>query len=57
MDGVTQSLPEAEITFDKFVMLKACLRHDVTQLIGAAVDQTRRAEAKSRPELLRSRYL
>ena len=46
--GVTQSLPEAEITFDKF---------HVMQLIGAAVDQTRRAEAKSRPELKRSRYL
>jgi transposase len=46
--GVTQSLPRAQITFDKF---------HVMQLIGAAVDQTRRAEAKSRPELKRSRYL
>ena len=56
-DGVTENLTEAEITFDKFVMRNACLRHDVMQLIGRAVDEVRRAEVKSRPELKRSRYL
>ena len=38
--GVTENLTEAEITFDKFHVMK---------LIGEAVDQVRRAEAKSRP--------
>ena len=46
--GVTENLTEAEITFDKFHVMK---------LIGEAVDQVRRAEAKSRPELKRTRYL
>ena len=46
--GVGENLTEAEITFDKF---------HVMQLIGAAVDEVRRAESKSRPELKRSRYL
>ena len=46
--GVTENLTEAEITFDKF---------HVMQLIGRAVDEVRRAEVKSRPELKRSRYL
>ena len=46
--GVTENLTEAEITFDKF---------HVMQLIGRAVDEVRRAEGKSRPELKRSRYL
>ena len=46
--GVTENLTEAEITFDKF---------HVMQLIGRAVDEVRRAESRSRPELKRSRYL
>ena len=46
--GVTENLTEAEITFDKFHVMK---------LIGEAVDKVRRAEIKSRPELKRSRYL
>ena len=46
--GVADNLTEAEITFDKF---------HVMQLIGRAVDEVRRAEVKSRPELKRSRYL
>ena len=46
--GVTENLTEAEITFDKFHVMK---------LIGDAVDKVRRAESKSRPELKRSRYL
>jgi transposase len=46
--GVTENLTEAEITFDKFHVMK---------LIGDAVDQVRRDESKSRPELKRSRYL
>ena len=48
ISGVTENLTEAEITFDKF---------HVMQLIGRAVDEVRRAEVKSRPELKRSRYL
>ena len=46
--GVSENLTEAEITFDKF---------HVMQLIGRAVDEVRRAESRSRPELKRSRYL
>ena len=46
--GVTENLTEAEITFDKFHVMK---------LIGEAVDKVRRAETKSRPELKGSRYL
>ena len=46
--GVTENFTEAEITFDKFHVMK---------LIGDAVDKVRRDEAKSRPELKRSRYL
>ena len=46
--GVAENLTEAEITFDKFHVMK---------LIGEAVDQVRRAEAKERPELKRTRYL
>ena len=47
-DGVTENLTEAEITFDKFHVMK---------LIGEAVDKVRRDESKSRPELKRTRYL
>ena len=46
--GVTENLTEAEITFDKFHVMK---------LIGEAVDKVRREEVKTRPELKRSRYL
>jgi len=46
--GITQSLPNAQITFDKFHVVK---------LINDAVDAVRRAEQKSRTELKTSRYL
>jgi len=46
--GVSENLTEAEITFDKFHVMK---------LIGDAVDKVRRDETKSRPELKGSRYL
>ena len=46
--GVGHNLTEAQITFDKFHAVK---------LVNDAVDKVRRAEAKSRPELKRSRYL
>ena len=46
--GVTDNLPEASITFDKFHAVK---------VINGAVDQVRREEVKSRPELKQSRYV
>lgn len=46
--GVTDNLPLAEITFDKFHAVK---------LVNDAVDKVRRAESKARPEIKRSRYL
>jgi transposase len=46
--GVTDSLPEAAITFDKFHAVK---------IVNDAVDQVRRAEQKLRPDLKGSRYL
>jgi transposase len=46
--GAAESLPNAQITFDKFHVVK---------LINEAVDKVRRAEQKSRAELKRSRYL
>lgn len=46
--GVTENLTEAEITFDKFHVMK---------MLGDAVDKTRRGEAKARPELKGSRYV
>jgi len=45
---IIKGVTEAEITFNKF---------HVMQLIGCPVDEVRRAETKSRPELKRSRYL
>jgi transposase len=45
--GVKDALPEASITFDKFHVMK---------LIGDAVDQTRRAERATHPELKGQRY-
>jgi hypothetical protein len=46
--GVTENLTEAEITFDKFHVMK---------MLGDAIDKTRCAEAKARPELKGSRYV
>jgi transposase len=46
--GIAQSLTNAQITFDKFHLVK---------LINEAVDAVRRAEQKSHAELNRSRYL
>ena len=48
ISGVEKQFPEANITFDKFHVLK---------IINEAVDQVRREEAKDRPELKGSRYL
>lgn len=45
--GVTTHLPEAQITYDRYHLI---------QLLTTAVDQVRRAEAKQRPELRRTRY-
>ena len=46
--GTAESLPNAQITFDKFHVVK---------LINEAVDAVRRAEQKSRTDLKKSRYL
>jgi transposase len=46
--GAAESLPNAQITFDKFHVVK---------LINEAVDAVRRAEQKSHAELKKSRYL
>lgn len=45
--GVTENLTEAEITFDRFHVMK---------LIGEAIDKVRRDEVKARPELRGTRY-
>ena len=46
--GVAEHLPEAEVTFDKFHVVK---------LVNEAVDEVRRAEVKLRPELKKTRYV
>jgi transposase len=46
--GVSEALPQAQITFDKFHAVK---------LVNDAVDKVRRAESKARPELKNTRYL
>jgi len=46
--GVKDNLPEAEITFDKFHIIK---------LINEAVDQVRREEGRYTPELKGNRYI
>jgi transposase len=46
--GVTDNLPNAKITFDKFHILK---------IINEAVDEVRREEAKTNPLLAGSRYV
>jgi len=46
--GTAAHLPQAEITFDRFHIVK---------ILNEAVDAVRRDEQKSRPELKRTRYL
>ena len=46
--GVEKNFPKAHITFDRFHVVKA---------LNEAVDEVRREEAKTRPELAKSRYL
>ena len=46
--GLRNHLPEANVTFDRFHVVK---------LLNEAVDQVRRAERKDAPELSRTRYL
>jgi transposase len=48
MHGAQKSFPLAEVTFDKFHVMK---------IVNAAVDEVRRAEQKRRPELTRTRYV
>ena len=48
ISGVTQNLTEAEITFDRFHVMK---------LLAEAIDEVRRAEVKGRPELRGTRYV
>ena len=46
--GVEENLPNAEITFDKFHVLKT---------LNEAVDEVRRQEQKEQPELKKTRYI
>ena len=46
--GARESFPDAEITFDRFHVVK---------LLNDAVEKVRRTEQKERPELKRSRWL
>ena len=46
--GITESFPDARMTFDQFHLMK---------LMNEAVDQVRREEQKERPELKGSRYV
>ena len=46
--GIAASLPNAEVTFDKF---------HVISLVNNAVDEVRRLECKHHPELVGSRYV
>ena len=46
--GVAESLPKAQVTFDKF---------HVVSLVNDAVDEVRRLERKDHPELVNSRYV
>jgi len=48
ISGVERHFPEAQLTFDKFHVLK---------IINEAVDEVRRQEQQNRPELKRTRYL
>ena len=46
--GVERHFPKAHITFDRFHLMK---------VLNEAVDEVRREEAKTRPELVKSRYV
>jgi len=46
--GVEEQFPKAELTFDKFHIVK---------VVNEAVDKVRRAEQKEHPELVRSRFI
>ena len=46
--GVERHFPKAHITFDRFHLMK---------VLNEAVDEVRREEAKTRPELAKSRYV
>ncbi len=46
--GVNEFLPQADITFDRFHIMK---------LVNAAVDEVRRREVGSKPVLVKSRYV
>ena len=46
--GIAASLPNAQVTFDKF---------HVVGLVNDAVDEVRRLERKDHPELKNSRYV
>ena len=46
--GVETNFPNAHITFDRFHIMK---------VLNEAVDEVRREEAKTRPELVKSRYM
>ena len=46
--GVEKNFPKAHITFDRFHIIKT---------LNEAVDEVRREEAKTRPELAKSRYV
>ena len=48
MKGARESFPDAEVTFDRFHVVK---------LLNEAVEKVRRTEQKGRPELKRSRWL
>jgi transposase len=48
ISGVEQHFPEAHLTFDKFHVLK---------IINEAVDEVRRQEQQSHPELKKTRYI
>lgn len=48
LKGISDSFPDASITFDKFHVMK---------LLNEAVDKVRRAEQRLRPELKGSRYV
>lgn len=48
ISGVENQFPNAHLTFDKFHVMK---------ILNDAVDQVRREEVKTRPELIRTKYL
>ena len=47
VSGVERHFPKAHITFDRFHLMK---------VLNEAMDEVRREEAKTRPELAKSRY-